>query len=62
VRQELPGCCRPDAPGLPARSSGRLTSPENHIATSKQAPLRGGLSCFVVMETTRASTSRGGAK
>jgi hypothetical protein len=47
---------------LPARSSSQLIPPDNHVATSKQAPLRGGLSCFVVMETTRASTSRGGAK
>jgi hypothetical protein len=62
VRQELLVCHQPDAAGLPARSSGRLTSPENHIATGKQASLRGGLSCFVVMETTRVPTSRGGAK
>jgi len=60
--QELPGCLRPDAPGLPARSSGRLTPPDDQIATSRQAPRRGGLSCLVIAETTRALTSRGGAK
>ncbi len=60
--QELLGCHRPDAQGLPGRASGQLDQPDNRREISRQASFNGSLPCSRALETTRASTSRGGKR
>ena len=52
LQQELHGCRRRNAAGLPSRSSGQLTQTDNRIANNQQAPLSGGLPRYPVQQIT----------